>query len=288
MKDKLEKLAVGQSGVGPVTSPGATGSPGQVTRPTTRLPMADPLDELLTGWAERKTPPVDQLEGIQRAITNEVARERILATEEGPALGSFLFLHKLAYAGAGAAAMAAVLVVVLVFHGGKPVTNGDASRFALISPEKIKASREIFNEMDRVFGERLRWVAETGSKVSMGVESAAVTAASDAKPAVIRLSVVSRLVGGKAWAQVWESDVLLRGEDAVEVKPDPAKANGMAFWVYPLADGKIAVDANISLTAPVGLCSRVSDVVESGKPSEVMSLRSGDREYRVYQTVQML
>ncbi len=79
--------------------------------------------------------------------------------------------------------------------------------------------------------------------------------------------------------------MLLRGQDIVEVVPNRNSANKLALWVYPLNDGKIAVDGSISLDAPVRLSCKVDAVVQRGVPLELMSLKDGEIEYRVFQTV---
>ena len=77
-------------------------------------------------------------------------------------------------------------------------------------------------------------------------------------------------------------------QEVVEVVPNRKAGNRLALWVYPLADGKIAVDTSLSLDMPVRISSKTTAVVRQGQPSEFMSVRIGETEYRVFQTVETL
>ena len=122
----------------------------------------------------------------------------------------------------------------------------------------------------------------------MGVEALQGPAEDPGRPAVVRLVVVSRRVGDVAWQPVWSTDVLLRGEEMVEVAAGRDSKDLLALWVYPLENGKVAVDTTLSLHTPVKISARSNTVVGRKEPNELVSVREGDAEYRVLQTVAIL
>jgi hypothetical protein len=66
------------------------------------------------------------------------------------------------------------------------------------------------------------------------------------------------------------------------------KSNSLALWIYPLADGQLAVDAELDLEAPVRLASRINRVIVPGETVRVAQLHTDGTEYRMYQTVEIL
>ena len=87
---------------------------------------------------------------------------------------------------------------------------------------------------------------------------------------------------------MWESDVLTRSEQVIDIAPNQKRDDRIGLWIYPVADGRFAVDSRISLNAPIRIYSDSSDVVEDGKPTAIAVTIVGSKEYRVYQTVTRL
>jgi hypothetical protein len=142
--------------------------------------------------------------------------------------------------------------------------------------------------MERLFAQDFRWVAESNGDVDLGVGVLPGGAGRQNAPTLVRLTVVARAEGQKAWRPIWNADVIVRGEDRVEISPNRKADNRLALWVCPLDDGKVAVDSVISLDAPVKVGGRLGTVVAQGVPTEVMAVRSGGTEYRVFQTTTVL
>jgi hypothetical protein len=253
--------------------------------------MKDKLDNILQDWAARMAPTKEHLKDLTTRVTGEVARRRYLAHTEDRPVAVVQFWSKLAYAGLGAAV---TLVIALVcFHSFLTVTgpspnSAPASSFAFISREQAKAGNRLFREMERLFPNNLRWISESNGDVGMGVESVQGGILQDSPEIFVRLTVVARKEGEKSWKPIWKTDVLLRGEELVEVVPNREKDNRLALWVYPLAGGKVAIDSSLALDMPMRLASRINTIVEQGEPAEIMSLRADNMEYRVFQTVKVL
>ena len=253
--------------------------------------MKDKLDSILQDWAARQAPTEEHLLDLRSRITNEISQGRYLSHTEERSLAVIPLWSKLAYAGLGAAVT--LIIALLYFNSFLAVRapssgNGSASSFAAISKKQVEAGERVFREMERLFPNNLRWVSESNGDIGMGVESVQGGILKDSPRILVRLTVVSRKEGEKLWKPIWKTDVLLRGEELVEVVPNREKDNRLALWVYPLADGKIAIDSNLALDVPIRLASRINAVVDPGEPAEIMSVRAEDTEYRVFQTVEVL
>jgi hypothetical protein len=253
--------------------------------------MNEDIDSKLRGWAARNEPPAEHLTALAARIAADGRRALLAGTDRSPQFVPVSVWGRLAYAGLGAALATAVLLLSL---RGRPVprsghaAGADASALATISARQAETGRKLFDEMERLFSSDLRWVVQSDGDVGIGVESLPGGPLRDAPPLLARLVVVSRRAGETAWTTIWKTDVLLRGEEVVEVVPNHAVDNRLVLWVYPLADGKLAVDTTLSLREPLQVSSRLNTVLPQGQPAEVFSFRSGDMEYRLFQTVEAL
>lgn len=251
--------------------------------------MKEQLDDILHGWASRHTSGESQMKDLARSIKAEIAHRNVSGMEiEMPVLIPFSI--KLCYAAVGAAA--ALLVCAFCYHAlvsARPsVFQDNAMSFAVIPDSKISTDKALFREMERLFTDNLRWIAQSNGDVGLGVETIQGGLGRDSEPVVVRLTVVSRGAGETAWRPAWSTDVILRGEERVEIMSNRKAGDKLALWVYPLTDGKMAVDTTFSLEVPVQISSRISTVVRRGEPSEMMTMREGGVEYKVFQTVQSL
>lgn len=250
----------------------------------------DPLNTILRRWSARQEPPEAHFTQLQKSISAGAVDWRYHArlTESQP--WGLALIPRLSYALLGA-----LLVVVIggLFHVNR--SNGSlaaadrqtAAMLASIPAQKLAASQSLFNETQQMFAKRVRWITETDKDVDVQVEQAD-GAPSDSAPVLMRLTVVSRKKGGQVWTSVWNSDVLIRGEDQVQIAPDRQAGNLLTAWVYPMADGKVMVDTNLELDLPVRIGSSMRNVVEQGVPMEMASLNTEDSEYRVFQTVRVM
>lgn len=99
---------------------------------------------------------------------------------------------------------------------------------------------------------------------------------------------VSRGIGETNWKQVWAACAIVQGQELVEISPNESGNSRLSLWVYPLADGKVAVDSTLALHTPEALNSTVTAVLGQNVPSELLYKQSGDAEYKVIQTVKVL
>jgi hypothetical protein len=245
------------------------------------------LDDLLRGWAQRARAGDERLQPIAQAVSRSLAGQKLLDDEVLVAPGNVQRLWgRFAYAAAGVAAgfvLALAAVHTGLLHG--PRGNG-AVQFACLDPDQIRARRAVFGEMDRLFAGQLRWVATSGDNVQMGLGSGQAFDA--APPMLVRLVVLRKAAGEQTWRQVWDTDILARSQEYVEVAPDADSANRLAVWVYPNADGTLVVESSIQLRSPVAVDSSTSSIVRDGMPVEILALRADDAEYRVFQTADRL
>ena len=249
------------------------------------------LDNLLKQWASRHSIDETHARGLTSQIAEELTRLGEPAVElAGEQRGFRRLRQRLVYA---AIATAAVLFLAIVTPSfllrWRPVENNEetiVSPVASISQSEIEAGARLFCEVEKLFGNQLRWVAENQSEVRLDVHCTSGRAIAEAMPLLIRVVVVKKKSHeGASWTKVLETNVLARSEELVELVPDSKTAGRFALWGYPLPDGKIAVDASIRLTVPICAAIDVTNILDPGKPKRVFSLRAEDAEYRVYEMV---
>lgn len=254
--------------------------------------MKNDPDAILARWAAARSATPEHLDTLTRRITNEARRRRLESVVGAYERQPVSLWGKLAYSGLGAAVTAAVFLLVLGWPNLSPKAVRDPDHgvdLAGISIMQLAANRQLFGEMQRLFSDGLRWVAQSDGDVGIGVEDAPrQNSSAKAVPMLVKVTVLSRKSGEQGWHQAWSADMLVHGQDLVEVVLDRRSDNKLTLWVYPLDDGKLAVDTSVSLQLPVPLVSRINAVVARGQPAEIATLHSGDTEYRVFQTVEFV
>jgi hypothetical protein len=246
------------------------------------------LDDRLKEWAARHEASPSTLEKLASRVNVEAVRRRY-ANDTMPASALRLFWGKLGYALTGA--IVAGVVFVVLHHSQPQVGQGEvvmAERLVAPTADQVSSIRHLFAETARLFPQRLRWIAQSNGDMGLGVEEGEQDWTSDTPPMLVRLVVVSRTGTESAWRPVWSSDVVLRGEDLAEITPNRNAANKLTLWVYPLQNGRVAVDTGVVLDKPMKFASRLNSVVKVGEPAEVGMVRRGDTEYRLFQTVEPL
>ena len=247
------------------------------------------LDDRLKQWATRHEPLPGHLEALAARVTVEAARRRhAKATMTTSAW--MPFLGRLGYALTGAV-VAGVVFAFFVHQGVRQRGQSDSAltaRMARPTADQMSTMSRLFAETARLFPKRLRWIAQSNGDMGLGVEATDQDWTYDAPPMLVRLVMVSRTGNETTWRQVWSTDVVLHGEDLAEITPNRNSANKLTLWVYPLQDGKVAVDTGVELDKPLKLASRLNTVVKDGEPAEVTTVRRGDTEYRLFQTVEPL
>jgi hypothetical protein len=105
---------------------------------------------------------------------------------------------------------------------------------------------------------------------------------------LVRLVLVKRAAGETTWKQAWATDVVMRGEDRVEIAPNRKGHNKVTLWLYPVENGKVAVDTSIAIDQPLRVSGRLDTVIGIGEPAEVAAYNKGGDEYKLLQTVEPL
>ena len=248
--------------------------------------MSDELDQTLRDWSESKTPGTAELDVLAAKISQAAQHVSEAEAEAEADVGGVRvsLWSRVAYSALGAAA-----ALVLVFAWGAwrdgGVSESTGSPWVAISADEVRAHAQVFRELKDMFPEQLRWVAQAGDDIGMGVDSVYGGVEEGASAVLIRIDVVSRAQGKGDWNVVWNTDVMTHSRELVEVAVGPLEENRLKIWVYPMEGGALAVENSMALETPIELVSRDTIVVEPGAPTEVMTLERKDHEYRVIQTV---
>ena len=83
-------------------------------------------------------------------------------------------------------------------------------------------------------------------------------------------------------------DVLSRSEELVEVAPSQTSADHLLVWAYRLPDGNVAVDANLRLADSPAAGVDLTSVLTPGRAVQVLSTKTPDAEFRVFQAASPL
>jgi hypothetical protein len=254
---------------------------------------SDPLGDLLRHWAERHSREGSQTAALRERVTAALRDTTFLDLPAVPAArdkpGPW---SRLWWFAAGAAA-AMLLVWGLPWTHRTPATTVAREERAETPPlvrlpqTQLIAKTRLLAAAEELFDGRLAWMAEDGRDVQLGLTDVA-TSSPNADPILVRMVVLVRKPGGKDWNPVWETDLVTRDEQLVELVPRESQRSRLRLWAYTLPDGRIAVDSDLALAGALPIHSASSGVQQGGVPREVFSLRNDDAEYRVYQTVAVL
>jgi hypothetical protein len=151
------------------------------------------------------------------------------------------------------------------------------------APDASQLPREhlqtLHSEMDRLFADRLAWLAETNQEVFLGLgESYAVHGPRIA----LRVIVLKRASNAKSWQEIWAGDVVSRPEELVQLSTT-REASRLSLWTHVLPDGAVAVDTKLDIggNGPVWTSSSVQ---KPQVPQQVISARAQGGEFQVWQT----
>jgi hypothetical protein len=249
------------------------------------------LDSLLHDWAARHAGDPAQREMLAEGIRRQLASRPAPATHHPPpATRRQRLSGRMVYAACGFAA--ALLVAVGLFLTSRAwreqIVPDSTTEIALLSASEIKRSGELFRRMEEVFPGDLRWIAETNGEVSLGLGQVSGATVSRAAPLLVRTVVLERKRGESSWSTVFTADVLSRSEELVEVSPGQKPAGRLLVWAYRLPDGNVAVDANLRLAESPGASVDLTNVLAPGRAAQVLTTRTADAEFRVFQAASPL
>ena len=251
--------------------------------------MSEIVDKLIKQWAERRAPDAVQEQALEDRIVAEVRRMHRLRLSAVPARAfPSLLASRLTWAVLGAVvALGAGAIFIHVRTPGIPPPNG--SELAGMSQAGARTVQRLFEETNRLFDDQLRWVTQSdGGNLELGLAVAGERAAAGRQPVAVRVTIVSRPSNRDAWKRVWQADVLTWTEEAVELKPDLASGNKLALWVFPVGNGNMALDSRFDMKMPLQISSQASAIVREGQPLKTLTVREGEAEYCVFQTVKRL
>lgn len=236
------------------------------------------LDATLRDWRRRQDAAVDTAALAARVVAS-IQRDTAVAAAERPSQRRWI--ERTAWFAAG---LAAAVLVSLVLRRPTPEEGADWPPSARFAPGQIAEKAALVAGMEDTFGAGLAWVAEHDRRVDVGLMTE--TPPRRGVAVAVRIVVLARHAGDSVWRPVWQSDVVTRDEQVVDVAAGPGAAGRLRLWTHPLPDGAIAVDGELSLVAanpPVA--ASYSGVQRPGEPRRVTGDRNNGVEWQVIQTV---
>jgi hypothetical protein len=251
----------------------------------------DKLDSLLHDWAARHAGDPAARETLAESVCRQLASPLAPATHRPPpATRRQRLSGRVIYVACGFAA--GLFVAAGLFFaspwGRGPVVPDSTAEIALLSASEIRRSGELFRRMEELFPGDLRWIAEANGEVSLGLGQVSAATGSRAAPLLVRTVVLQRKRGESSWSTVFTADVLSRSEELVEVSPGQKPAGRLLVWAYRLPDGNVAVDANLRLAESPAASVDVTNVLAPGRATQVLTTRTADAEFRVFQVASPL
>ncbi len=231
----------------------------------------NPLDQLLSRCLDRREPSDEHLADltsqIQLKLRSQTTATRSSESFQLPAWSGILTIA------------ASLLVGMFVWRNSMvPPTQISSKTFETsrqsvsfdtnaASPTAVASfgvnQALVFEEMQRVFDQRLAWVAETGQDILMEVDS---EESDSQRPLMcIRLSLASKSnsESGAVGRKVWEMDVIVRSEQTVRIGTDESTPQ-LVLWPFLTDDGKVLVETQFNLAAPDGVNHRSTILLSPG------------------------
>lgn len=238
------------------------------------------LDAVLRNWRIGQDANVD-LAGVRRRVVAAMDEADLLRTTSATTVGQRQsWLGGSLWFAAGVAA-ATIAVMMLRPFGGMAAKWPESVRFA---PPQIEEKSVLFAGLEQTFGGHMAWFVEHDSRVDVGLVSDPPPGSS--ATVAVRIVVLSRRTGESAWTPVWQSDVMTRDEQVVDIAAGPGSAGRLRLWTHWLPDGAIAIDGEISIsTAKPPVAVSYSGVQRPGEPRRVSGEHKDGIEWQVIQTV---
>jgi len=297
----------------------------------------EPLDNMLRHWAGERAASSQQLDNLQDRIVMALADEATTSNStpaemddsKQPRNGSsvtypeFPTTFRSRSVGTKRAPVTAFLVgvtlsalVVFVWfaqsvdfeQSQNSLAGGSQAElpgYAQLNDEQLRRRTVLLSEMKELFGEQLTWLAETDSRIEVGLSdrqnvSVPSVLENDEVPLAVRVVVERRAAAGSDWEIAWAVDVVSKSEEVVDLAPATDDGTSMRLWAYAMPDGMFAVDSELSFSSADGgslvtlpgraeaFHATFSNVQEDRQPSEEFWTSAGGVEYRVLQTVAVL
>lgn len=253
----------------------------------------DRLDKLLKQWAAAHATSEEHARKLSDRIADELAASHLRVLD--PAADWRVprpRRRRLPWAPLGIAAALLVAATVSLFlrwpsvpDGVVPDSEAASSPAAAIDPAELHAGARLFQEMEALFANDLRWVADTDDTVRLGVRPTSGAPVAGETRLMIRVVVLRRGRDATSWHELMKADLFARSQELVEAVLDPKLDNRLVLWAYALPDGKVAIDSSLRLTTPIRASVDATNVLTPGKSASVLSLETEDAEYRICEVV---
>ncbi len=254
------------------------------------------LDNLLQAWARQRAADASTLHRLRTQILAEAERHTCGSGRGREAR------QPLRLSPTWLVAAASLLVALGLGYAGfrlgsqdppdsiAPATDTAVPAFAQLDPPAMHTAATLLAELERIFDQRLQWVAETSGQVRLGIAEPGSHVGG--QPTVlVRITVVQRDPARATFQLLWSAQVVGGDQQLVRLGNGPGGAADeprWQVWAYALPDGRIMVDSELRLPGPVRLHVACGGVQDSGVPTKVYAGRQGDGEFEVYQTVAIL
>ncbi|MBU1692357.1 MAG: hypothetical protein KJ726_03625 [Verrucomicrobia bacterium] len=246
------------------------------------------LDKLLKEWRTHQHRGPEALQKLEERVTRALASERYLgavsphsATDGAPVHARWIWAWAV-----GVCALALVSGLVVRSHIGR--TLPAAATWAMVAPAELATQRVLFEESESLFAQHLKWIVQSGNSVHLEIQPEPASVREPAGPMMIRFVVVRKMASGKKWENVWQTDVLVRGQEWVQFRVGPGPKDEIRLWFHQNSDGTYVMESGLALTAPVRLAAESEAILRVGQPREITRTRTAGVEYRLYQTLEAL
>lgn len=236
------------------------------------------IDARLREWRRHRDAAADAAGRVSRIAA--AVRAADVAASHPVVAPPGRWVERTGWFAAGLAAAAAAACLAWRSGDSDEAANWPPSvRFAAAD---IASRAEVLAGMEQTFSGRLAWVAEHDQTVTVGLANGAAAAA----PVAVRIVVLTRRGAAARWEPAWQTDVVVRDEQVVDVAAGEHGDGRLKLWTHCLPDGAIAVDGELTL-APhaVPLRASYSGVLKAGLPRRVTGASAADVEWQVIQTV---
>jgi len=262
-------------------------------------PQDPELDQLLERWAERRQATKD-LDPLRVQITSawqEEAEQRPDASVSPRApfvWPRYTMRTRVIWfaLGVAAAVIFAVGVSLVRDDNSRNVPVPPAPDFVGLQTHQVTEKAKLLREMERLFENRLEWVAETDGRVLLEIRREGPDEGRIPAPIglAVRVVVVRRTPGQSQWNSVWAVDLVARQEQVIRLTPESGalpEGAELFLWAYAADEQMVAVDSSLSLGGlPVE--STFSGMQQSGIPTVVHATERSGVQYQVFQTVAIL
>lgn len=236
------------------------------------------IDARLREWRCRRDATADAAGRVSRIAA--AVRAADVAASHPVVAGPDRWRERTGWFAAGLAA--AAMVACVAWRNGASDDAASWPPSVRFAAADIAARAEVLAGMEQTFSGRLAWVAEHDQTVAVGLADDAVAAA----PVAVRIVVLTRRGAAARWEPAWQTDVVVRDEQVLDVAAGAHGDGRLKLWAHCLPDGAIAVDGELTL-APHAMPLRAAygGVQKAGRPCRVTGDRAADVEWQVIQTV---